>query len=281
MKGRRLFHQFHWREMKLFHNFPIRQPQKYSRCFSVLQTGWSIFSSPIHTPILSSGFSSVESELYFGQFPAVKLTGLPHHLSPVDLANFLNGLQPLDMVVQYAQGVPTQSIAVLFKDFKDVEEALKLHRKYIGSRYVNVIRCRRDEYFHIVYQDVLARRPKYPTKDFKSAVAVIKLEGLSYETLPHDVYRFCQGQSPVRPTLTHSLTPFLLLDVDYIVREDAVLVCSTAQGHPSGRAYVQLEDQEKAEKAIKHLHQKFLGIRKIRVSLSSPEEASAESNLYF
>lgn len=137
----------------------------------------------------------MESELYFGQFPAVKLTGLPHQLTPVDLANFLNGLQPIDMVVQYANGgIPTQSIAILFKDFKDVEEALKLHRKYIGSRYVNVIRCRRDEYFHIVYQDVLARRPKYPTKDFKTAVAVIKLEGLSYETLPRDVYRFCQGQ---------------------------------------------------------------------------------------
>jgi hypothetical protein len=185
------------------------------------------------------------------------------------------------MVVQYAQGVPTYSIAVLFKDFKDTEEALKLHRKYIGSRYVNVIRCRRDEYFHIVYQDVLARRPKYPTKDFKTAAAVIKLEGLSYETLPHDVYRFCQGQSTLLLSLTSLTCHLFLLHLDYIPREDSVLVCATSQGLANGKAYVQLEEMQKAEKAIKHLNQKFLGIRKIRVSLSSPEEASAESNLYF
>jgi heterogeneous nuclear ribonucleoprotein F/H len=140
------------------------------------------------------GFSSVASELYFGDFPAVKLTGLPNNVSPSDLAKFLNGLQPIDMVVQFRNGVSTGNIAVLFKSSDDAVEALKLHRQYIGTRYVNVLRCRRDEYFHIIYSDVLARRPKYRTKDFSTAVAVIKIEGLSYEVLPHDVYRFCSGR---------------------------------------------------------------------------------------
>jgi hypothetical protein len=123
----------------------------------------------------------------------VKLAGLPNNVSPTDLAQFLDGLQPLDMVVQFRKGAPTGNIAVLFHRHEDALQALKLNRKYIGTRYVNVMRCRRDEYFHIVSSDILARRPKYRTKDFSSAVAVIKIEGLSYETLPHDIYRFCSG----------------------------------------------------------------------------------------
>lgn len=61
------------------------------------------------------------------------------------------------------------------------------------------------------------------------------------------------------------------------------MICSSGDdlGLPTGRAYVQLPDQTTAEKAQEQLDNKYLGIRKVRVSLSTPEEASKETDMYF
>jgi hypothetical protein len=71
------------------------------------------------------------------------------------------------------------------------------------------------------------------------------------------------------------------MNIDFIPKEDDTLICATKTGDPTGRAYVQLKDLETAERAQQLLDKKYVGTRKVRVTLSSSQEASAETDMYF
>ena len=69
-----------------------------------------------------------------------------------DIAEFLNGLRPLDIVV------PTNntngSIGVLFSTLADVDAVMKRDKDSIGSRYIDVIRIPRSEYYNMALDSV-------------------------------------------------------------------------------------------------------------------------------
>lgn len=64
-----------------------------------------------------------------------------------DIGEFLNGLRPLDIVVPIDN--VNGSVGVLFSTIDDADAALERDKDSIGSRYIDVIRIPRAEYYRM------------------------------------------------------------------------------------------------------------------------------------
>merc|ERR1719223_1467045 len=93
-------------------------------------------------------------EAVLGQFPCVRVRGLPHNASIQDVLVFFQGLVILDVLVvpdSYGQqGQGSQQAFVLFANPMDFDMALQRNRQPMGSRYIEVFQGKRSDYYTAV-----------------------------------------------------------------------------------------------------------------------------------
>jgi heterogeneous nuclear ribonucleoprotein F/H len=146
--------------------------------------------------ILKHGLSSVQLEHELGIFPAVKLRGLPYNASLDDVTEFLNGLHPLDIVVP--KDNENGSIGVLFCNINDAEAALERDKDTIGSRYIDVIRIPRMEFYRMAHDSVMSGAGgggEGTEGNLQGADegSVMKMSGLPFQACPRDIQHFFAG----------------------------------------------------------------------------------------
>lgn len=78
----------------------------------------------------------------------VYLRGMPFSVSEMDVSNFFDGLLIDEIVLlKNGHGLKNGNGLVKFRNSDDVYEALKRHRQYIGSRYVEVSKATADYWY--------------------------------------------------------------------------------------------------------------------------------------
>ena len=150
--------------------------------------------------VLKHGISAVELEEELGSFPSVKLRGLPYNASLDDITDFLSGLIPLDIVVPNDN--ENGSIGVLFATIDDANAALERDKDNMGSRYIDVIRIPRSEYYQMAMESVA--RGSSVSECGSDAVnenmmradegSVVKMTGLPFQATLADIQKFFGGK---------------------------------------------------------------------------------------
>lgn len=149
--------------------------------------------------ILKHGLSAVELEEELGRFPSVKLRGLPYNTSIDDLAEFLKGLNPIDIVVPKAND--NGILGVLFSSTEDADAAMRRDKDSIGTRYIDVIRIPRVEYYRMA-QDSISRDYGEDGNGLQALAnmqgadegSVVKMTGIPFQATAIDVQKFFDGE---------------------------------------------------------------------------------------
>ena len=126
------------------------------------------------------------------------MRGLPIKSTLDDIFSFLSRVlvhRPVDIVCEYDNGRTNGVVGVLLSCEQDAKDVLQLHKKRLGTRYIEVFPMRRSEYHRLVHDEVRATRPVMHSRPrFTDAGAVIKVTGLSYETVADDIARLFQSK---------------------------------------------------------------------------------------
>ncbi|EAY88145.1 hypothetical protein OsI_09580 [Oryza sativa Indica Group] len=111
-------------------------------------------------------------------FSGVRLLGLPFDCSDLDICKFFVGLDIVDCLLDHKNGCFTDEAFVVFPSAMQAEFALHRNRQNMGRRYVEVFRCKKQEY----YSSIAAEKRTPPD--------VLKLRGLPYFTTAEDIIKF-------------------------------------------------------------------------------------------
>ena len=144
--------------------------------------------------VVKYGLSSLELEDQLGSFPSVKLRGLPYSASLDDITQFLTGIPPLDIVVP--KNNKNGSVGVLFASVDDANAALERDKDTIGSRYIDVIRIPRAEYYSMAADSMAKSSAGDSSANLLEADegSVVKMTGLPFQATVGDVQRFFAGE---------------------------------------------------------------------------------------
>lgn len=198
-------------------------------------------------------------------FPVVRLRGLPFDCSENEIVKFFMGLDIIDVFLVAKGGRFSGEAFVVFASPSHVEFALQRDRQNMGRRYVEVFRCKKQDYYHAVaaemhfessYDDYQTAspppRPKRSLdKDKLEYTEVLKLRGLPYSVKKSEIIRFFG---------------------DFNLTEDKVHIGYRHDGKATGEAYVVFSSAEEAKKAMCR-DNKLIGTRYIELFPSTPEEA--------
>eukprot|EP00736_Rhodelphis_marinus_P006852 Rmarinus@m.6209 len=169
----------------------------------------------------------------------LKLRGLPFQATESDLKGFFNEL-PVNSVhfMSNYEGRPNGEAFVLMETIDAANEALKFHRKNLGSRYVEVFKHPEGD------------MPERMVADNKST-NVIRLRGMPYTATSDDVHKFFS---------------------ELAIEQDGVLMVQQS-GRSTGEAYVRFASEGDADEALRKNKQN-MGSRYIEVFRSTPTEMS-------
>uniref|UniRef100_A0A6N2LYX1 RRM domain-containing protein n=1 Tax=Salix viminalis TaxID=40686 RepID=A0A6N2LYX1_SALVM len=107
---------------------------------------------------VSSGASGFQPYGYGGGFqPHLSCgssEGLPFNCSDVEILKFFAGLDIVDVLLVNKSGRFTGEAFVVFAGPMQVEFALQRDRQNMGRRYVEVFRCKRQDYYNAVAAEV-------------------------------------------------------------------------------------------------------------------------------
>jgi hypothetical protein len=141
----------------------------------------------------------VELEEELGQFPSVKLRGLPYNTNIDDIAQFLSGLNPLDIVVPKVN--ESGSVGVLFASIDDADAAMQRDKDSIGSRYIDVIRIPRMEYYQMANDSIMRNYGTHGEGLEGEANmmgadegSIVKMTGLPFQATFKDIQKFFNGE---------------------------------------------------------------------------------------
>ncbi|CAK9214221.1 unnamed protein product [Sphagnum troendelagicum] len=217
------------------------------------------------------------ASLLLGQprpLPVVRLRGLPFNCSDGDVFEFFAGLDVVDVLLVRKQGRFSGEAFVVLGVPVQVEYALQKNRHNMGRRYIEVFRCKKQDYYHAVAADVadpckrsddlLPSRPMPPIissvimKPFRSGkehlkhTGVLKLRGLPFSASKRNVIEFFRGFS---------------------LAEENVHIVVHGDGRATGEAFVEFSSTLEA-KAAMNKDKMTLGSRYVEIFPSSHEEAT-------
>ncbi|KAL3525176.1 hypothetical protein ACH5RR_013548 [Cinchona calisaya] len=198
-------------------------------------------------------------------FPVVRLRGLPFDCTDIDIFKFFAGLDIVDVFLVSKGGRFSGEAFVVFASPVQAEFALQRDRQNIGRRYVEVFRCKKQDYYHAIaaemhfdggYDDYHGTpppsRPKRSLdKDKLEYTEVLKLRGLPYSVKKSDIVKFF---------------------ADFNLTDDKVHIGYRHDGKATGEAYVEFISAEEAKKAMCR-DNKLIGTRYIELFPSTPDEA--------
>lgn len=151
--------------------------------------------------------------------PAVRLRGLPFDCSEKDIYDFFLGFDVLDVLLVSRRGRFSGEAFVLFGNIGQVGYALQKHRHVIRHRYIEIFLTERKDY----YQAIAAEVSRIQGDDVTFASArtvhpVLRLRGLPFSASRRDIVNFFK---------------------DFNLRENAVHLVVSAEGRPTGEAFVE------------------------------------------
>ncbi|TVU20134.1 hypothetical protein EJB05_36327, partial [Eragrostis curvula] len=178
-------------------------------------------------------------------FPCVRLRGLPFDCNEIDICKFFVGLDIVDCLLVHKNGRFTGEAFVVFPAAMQAEFALHRNRQNMGRRYVEVFRCKKQEYYNAIASEVNQGgffdseyrhsppppRPKKPAEDKSSMeyTEVLKLRGLPYSATVEDIIKFF---------------------VEYELTEENVHIGYRPDGKATGEAFVEFPTAEVAKTAM-------------------------------
>ncbi|CDP01794.1 unnamed protein product [Coffea canephora] len=197
-------------------------------------------------------------------FPVVRLRGLPFDCTDIDIFKFFAGLDIVDVFLVSKGGRFSGEAFVVFASPVQAEFALQRDRQNMGRRYVEVFRCKKQDYYHAIaaemhydggYDDYHGTPPPRPKrsldKDKLEYTEVLKLRGLPYSVKKSDIVKFFG---------------------DFNLTDDKVHIGYRHDGKATGEAYVEFSSAEEAKKAMCR-DNKLIGTRYIELFPSTPDEA--------
>jgi heterogeneous nuclear ribonucleoprotein F/H len=225
--------------------------------------GTSAFYQPYGTNLPGAGANSA-----IQNFPGVRLRGLPFDCDDLDIFKFFVGLDIVDCLLVHKNGRFTGEAFVVFPSAMQAEFALHRNRQNMGRRYVEVFRCKKQEYYSAIAAEVNQGgffdseyrhsppppRPKKPAEDKSSMeyTEVLKLRGLPYSATTEDIIKFF---------------------VEYELTDENVHIVYRPDGKATGEAYVEFPTAEVVKTAMCK-DKMTIGTRYVELFPSTPEEAS-------
>lgn len=172
----------------------------------------------------------------------VRLRGLPFTATEQDVRGFFGETQIGTIHLISDLGWATGEAFVEIPTQEGVEEALKLHKNVLGSRYIEVFSSTRGE--------MESRRQRAPSSGspVNPGACVVRLRGFPFSATEAQIREFLQG---ISIGAVHMTTDF--------------------DGRPSGEAFVELPNEEAVTAAMK-LDKAMMGPRYVEIFRSSPEE---------
>ncbi|PHU03253.1 hypothetical protein BC332_28504 [Capsicum chinense] len=198
---------------------------------------------------------------YHGQpppFPVVRLRGLPFDCSETEIADFLHGLDVIDVLLVHKGGRFTGEAYCVLGYPLQVDFALQRNRQNIGRRYVEVFRSKKEEYYKAIANDVFdSRGGSVPrgrsldeSKELAEHTGVLWLRGLPFSAIKEDVIGFFK---------------------DFELPEKSIHITATFEGRPTGEAFVEFASADDSRAAMAK-DRMTIGNRYIELFPSSPEE---------
>ncbi|KAH6797029.1 RNA-binding family protein [Perilla frutescens var. hirtella] len=221
---------------------------------------------------VSSSSSGYQQQYGYGRgyqpsaFPLVRLRGLPFNCTDVDIFKFFAGLDIVDVFLVNKDGRFSGEAFVVFARHMQAELALQKDRQNMGRRYVEVFRCKKQEYYNAIAAEVsegaygsidhrgsspVARRKRSPDKDKMDYTEILKLRGLPYSVKKTDILKFFG---------------------DFDITEDKIQIACRPDGKVTGEAFVEFSSPEQARKAMCK-DKMLIGSRYVELFPSAPDEA--------
>lgn len=232
-------------------------------------------------------------------FPVVRLRGLPFNANELDIFEFFQGLDPVDVLLVRRDSRNTGEAYVLFGTAMQMDFALQKNRQSMGRRYIEVFRAKKQDY----YSAVAAFVADPPPHAFHMVDHVDDhgARGLPVSPLVHN--RGGQMVLPHQMPTSGSTTPirgeqavhtgvlkmrglpFSATKDDIItffddpsfdiapLVHDSIHIVTSIDGRPSGVAFVEFASPEDAKTAIRK-DRHTMGNRYVELFPSSREEAT-------
>lgn len=213
----------------------------------------------------SSSYSSGSSAIY--NFPVVRLRGLPFNCDDLDICKFFSGLDIVDCLLVNKNGRFSGEAFVVFPSPVQAEFAIQRDRQNMGRRYVEVFRCKKQDYYNAIAAEVNYGGPldneyghspppshskrMLEDKDQMDYTEVLKLRGLPYSASEADIVEFFG---------------------EFNLREENVHLAIRPDGKATGEAYVEFSSADVAKKAMCK-DKMMIGSRYVELFPSTPEEA--------
>ncbi|KAK3205273.1 hypothetical protein Dsin_019319 [Dipteronia sinensis] len=195
-------------------------------------------------------------------FPVVRLRGLPFDCTEIDVAEFLHGLDIVDVLFVHKSGKFTGEAFCVLGYPLQVDFALQKNRQNMGRRYVEVFRSKRQEYYKAIANEVLDAHGGSPRKSISRAkshdegkdsaehTGVLRLRGLPFSAGKDDIMDFFK---------------------DFVLSEESIHITMNSEGRPTGEAFVEFANAEDSKAAMSK-DRMTLGSRYIELFPSSHEE---------
>ncbi|CAH1437128.1 unnamed protein product [Lactuca virosa] len=214
-------------------------------------------------------------------FPVVRLRGLPFNCTDTDIFKFFSGLEILDVLLVNKSGRFSGEAFVVFSRPMQAEMALQKDRQNMGRRYVEVFKCKKQDYYNAVASEVRyegggggggyayddyyghGSSPPPPSrsskrflqdkmKDEMEYTEILKLRGLPFSVKKSEIFEFFK---------------------DFKVVEGKVFIACRPDGKATGEAYVEFETIEEAKEAVMVKDKKMIGSRYVELFPSTHDEA--------
>ncbi|KRZ68460.1 Epithelial splicing regulatory protein 2 [Trichinella papuae] len=191
----------------------------------------------------------------------IRARGLPWQSSDQDVARFFVGLNIARGGVALClspQGRRNGEALVRFENAEHRELALKRHRHFMGSRYIEVYRSTGEDFLNI------AAGNSNEAQQFLSreCVAIIRMRGLPYDCTAKRIMEFFEsGENGVKVA----------------GGENGIMFVNKADGRATGDAFVLIASEEDAQKALSK-HKEVIGSRYIELFRSTSAEVQQVIN---
>ncbi|KAG5245441.1 hypothetical protein OIU76_002438 [Salix suchowensis] len=220
---------------------------------------------------VSSGASGFQPYGYGGgfqppPFPVVRLRGLPFNCSDVEILKFFAGLDIVDVLLVNKSGRFTGEAFVVFAGPMQVEFALQRDRQNMGRRYVEVFRCKRQDYYNAVAAEVNyegiydndyhgspppSRAKRFSDKDQMEYSEILKMRGLPFSAKKAEIIEFFK---------------------DFKLIDERIHIACRPDGKATGEAYVEFISAEEAKRAMSK-DKMTIGSRYVELFPSTQDEA--------
>ncbi|XP_057500194.1 uncharacterized protein LOC130784364 isoform X2 [Actinidia eriantha] len=198
-------------------------------------------------------------------FPVVRLRGLPFNCTDIDIFKFFAGLDVVDVLLVNKNGRFSGEAFVVFASSMQADFALQRDRQNMGRRYVEVFRCKKQDYYQAVAAEVNyegiydndygssppARSKRFLEKDQMEYTEILKLRGLPFSVTKSDVVEFFEG---------------------FTLTDDKIHIAHRPDGKTTGEAFVEFSSAEESKKAMVK-DRKTIGSRYVELFPSTPDEA--------